>query len=115
MSQSIAGALLYLRVTTIKGWFAARLRRLKQPKYAVGAVIGVLYIYSFFIRNVMQNGPRRPGTGPQAEALSFVPEIMALGLLVVIALNWIVPRGRAGLTFSEAEISFLFPAPIKRS
>src|SRR6185436_7999883 len=43
------------------------------------------------------------------------PDIVAVALLVLIAMNWIVPRGRAGLTFSEAEISFLFPAPIKRS
>ena len=115
MTHSIAGALLYVRLTTIGGWFASRLRRLRQPKYAVGAVIGVVYIYSFFIRNFMQNGPRGPGNGPPAEALSFVPDIAAAALLLVIAINWIVPRGRAGLSFSEAEISFLFPAPIKRS
>ncbi|HVJ29382.1 MAG TPA: putative ABC exporter domain-containing protein, partial [Gammaproteobacteria bacterium] len=115
MSHSIAGALLYVRLTTIKGWFASRLRRLKQPKYAVGAVIGAVYIYSFFIRNVMQNAPRGPGAGPPAEALSFAPDIAAAALLLLITLNWIVPRARAGLTFSEAEISFLFPAPIKRS
>ena len=43
-----------------------------------------------------------------------MPDIAAAALLLVIAFNWIVPRGRAGLTFSEAEISFLFPAPIAR-
>ena len=115
MSHTIASTLLYLRLTTIKGWFTSRLRRLKQPKYLVGAVIGFVYIYSFFIRNLTQNGPRRPGTGTVAEALSFVPDIVAALLLLMIALNWIVPRGRAGLSFSEAEISFLFPAPIKRT
>ena len=115
MSHSVAGALLYVRLATIRGWFASRLRRLKQPKYAVGAVIGAVYIYSFFIRNVMQNRPRGPGAGPPPEALSFAPDIVAVALLVLIAMNWIVPRSRAGLTFSEAEISFLFPAPIKRS
>ena len=114
MSHSIAGALLYVRLTTIKGWFASRLRRLKQPKYAVGAVIGFAYIYFFFIRNITRNGGPRPEAGPPAEALSFVPDIAAASLLLVIALNWILPRGRAGLTFSEAEISFLFPAPIER-
>jgi len=115
MSHTIASTLLYLRLTTIKGWFTSRLRRLKQPKYLVGAVIGFVYIYSFFIRNLTQNGPRRPGTGTVTEALSFVPDIVAASLLLMIALNWIVPRGRAGLSFSEAEISFLFPAPIKRT
>jgi hypothetical protein len=111
-SRTIAGALLYVRLTTIKGWFRARLRRLKQPKYAVGAVIGAVYIYSFFIRNFL-NGVRQ-SPGAPAEVLSFVPDLVAASLLLMIALNWIVPRGRAGLTFSEAEISFLFPAPITR-
>lgn len=113
-TRTIAGALLYLRATSIKGWFASRLRRLKQPKYAIGAVIGAAYIYSFFIRNFMRNLPRPPGATPPTEALTFIPDIVAASLLLLIALNWIVPRARAGLTFSEAEISFLFPAPITR-
>ena len=114
MSHTIAGTLLYLRLMTAKGWLASRLKRLKQPKYLAGAVVGVVYIYSVFIRNFVQNAGRRPPTAPE-EAVSFVPEIAAAALLLLIAVNWIVPRGRAGLSFSEAEISFLFPAPIKRN
>jgi hypothetical protein len=113
MSGTIAAALLYLRVTTAKGWLASRLRRLKQPKYLIGAIVGIVYIYSFFIRNMMRNGVPRTESAA-TEALSIVPAIAAAALLLVIAINWIVPRGRAGLTFSEAEISFLFPAPIRR-
>ena len=115
MSRAIAGALLYMRLTSAKGWLASRLRRLKQPKYLVGAVIGVSYIYFFFIRNVARS--RVPQTEPAAaaEALSLVPEIAAAALLLVIAVNWVVPRGRAGLTFSEAAISFLVPAPLRRN
>src|SRR6185312_7891715 len=37
-----------------------------------------------------------------------------LVLIVFVALYWIWPRARAALTFSEAEIAFLFPAPVKR-
>jgi hypothetical protein len=114
MSHSIASALWYLRVTTAKGWLTSRLRRLKQPKYLVGALIGSSYIYFLFIRNIARNAEARAEPAP-AEALSpIVPEIAAAALLLLIALNWVVPRGRAGLTFSEAEISFLFPAPIHR-
>jgi ABC-2 type transport system permease protein len=115
MSHMIAGALLYVRLATVKGWLASRLRRLKQPKYLVGAAVGVAYIYTFFIRNFAASGAGRPGPGNvPSEALSLAPGIAAAALLLVIALNWIVPRGRAGLTFSEAEIAFLFPAPIRR-
>jgi ABC-2 type transport system permease protein len=114
MSHTIAGALLYVRLTSAKGWLTSRLRRLKQPKYLVGGIIGVAYVYFFFFRNVFQNRIPREAQGAPAEALAIVPQIAAAALLLVIAVNWIVPRGRAGLTFSEAEISFLFPAPIAR-
>jgi ABC-2 type transport system permease protein len=114
-SHTIAGALLYVRLTTVAGWLASRLRRLKQPKYLVGAVVGVVYVYTFFIRNFRAVETGRPESeNIPPEALSIAPEIAAAVLLLVIALNWIVPRGRAGLTFSEAEIAFLFPAPIRR-
>jgi hypothetical protein len=115
MSQSIAGALLYLRLTTARGWLTSRLRRLKQPKYFVGAVIGVVYIYTFFIRNITRNAIPNSDPAAPVRTLEFAPDIAAAALLLVIAMNWIVPRGRAGLTFSEAEISFLFPAPIRRN
>jgi hypothetical protein len=119
MRQTIAGALLYLRLTTAKGWLKSRLRRLKQPKYLVGAVVGVAYIYFFFVRNIAQSRRPRPAAvpvdgGEPVEILAIVPDIAAVALLLLIALNWIVPRGRAGLTFSEAEISFLFSAPVRR-
>ena len=32
-------------------------------------------------------------------------------LLLVLAINWLVPR-QAVLAFSESEIAFLFPAPV---
>lgn len=116
MRHTIAGALVYLRLTTAKGWLTSRLRRLKQPKYLVGAVVGISYLYFFLFRRISQNGMSRPAadTFEAAEALSVVPDIAAAALLLLIAFNWIVPRGRAGLTFSEAEISFLFAAPIRR-
>src|SRR5207248_1359775 len=38
----------------------------------------------------------------------------ALALFVLLALMWVVPTQRAALGFSEAEIAFLFPAPITR-
>ena len=60
MRHTIAGALLYVRLTTAKGWVTSRLRRLKQPKYLVGAVIGVGYMYFFFFRHVFQNRASRP-------------------------------------------------------
>lgn len=119
MQGSVVSALLYLRLRIATGWLRSRLRRLRQPKYLVGAVVGVAYLYFFLFRNVMdrrmpRGGGMPRGEGPPPEILSLLPDLGAAVLLAVVAVNWIVPRRRAGLTFSEAEISFLFPAPIAR-
>jgi hypothetical protein len=112
------GALWYLRVTSLVGRIRSRLRRLKQPKYLAGALVGALYFYLVFFRRAHrpQFGPG--GAGSPAEALPpdllwLFGEIGALVLLVVLAVNWMLPR-RAALAFSESEIAFLFPAPVSR-
>ncbi len=116
----MVGALWYLRLTSIVGRVKSRLRRLKQPKYLAGAVVGALYLYFVFVRRA--HGPRidgHPGVeGVPAEALPadmllLFGEIGALILFLVLAINWLVPR-RAVLAFSESEIAFLFPAPVTR-
>ncbi len=38
------GALLYLRLTSLKNLLLSRLRRLRQPKYLLGAAVGVAYL-----------------------------------------------------------------------
>jgi len=40
--------------------------------------------------------------------------IGALVFFVIVLLAWIIPHQRAALLFTEAEIAFLFPAPISR-
>ncbi len=114
---TIAHALLYLRVTSLVGRIKSRLRRLKQPKYLAGAVVGAAYVYLSFLRRAHGF---HPGHGPGPNAPGFPGEVWAsfsdlgaLALLVVLVVNWAVPR-QASLAFSEAEIAFLFPAPVNR-
>ncbi len=117
----MARALLYLRVTSLVGRIKSRLKRLQQPKYLAGALVGAAYLYWVFIRRA--HGPR-PGNGPGAaaarraleiptDAVALFAEVGALVLLIVLLVNWAIPR-RASLAFSEAEIAFLFPAPVTR-
>ena len=109
-------ALLYLQYHSIKNRIVMRLKRLKQPKYLLGAVVGGLYFYWYFFRTVFGT----PRTGPGL-ALFASPDnhllfesLGALALLVILLVAWIVPHQRAALTFTEAEVAFLFPAPISR-
>ncbi len=114
---SVAGALWYLRVNSIIGSIKARLKRLKQPKYMAGAVVGALYFYfAFFRRAQGAHGPGIPGSAANALPADLLPvfgEVGALALFLVLAVNWCFPRG-AALQFSQAEIAFLFPAPVSR-
>lgn len=119
-------ALLYLRVTSAKNWFLARVRRLRQPKYLIGALVGCAYFYFFFFRGIGPPPTPRaldPQTLAAIEAaraqlpagwLPAMTALGALGLLLILSLMWIVPAQRAALGFTEAEIAFLFPAPITR-
>jgi hypothetical protein len=114
---SVPGALLYLKANSIRNAAVSRLTRLKEPKYLIGAVVGGLYLYGVVLRRVTMNpGPGRPGL-PQPFTRDQLPTVVTLGalaLMVFVVMYWLLPRSRAALAFSEAEIAFLFPAPIKR-
>ena len=43
-------ALLYLQYHTIRNRLVTRFKRLKQPKYLFGAIVGGLYFYFYFFR-----------------------------------------------------------------
>ncbi|MEO6993401.1 MAG: putative ABC exporter domain-containing protein [Lacunisphaera sp.] len=118
----MTSAFLYLQFTSLKNRVTERIRRLKQPKYLVGAIVGVGYFYFFFFRKVI--GTSRHGSAHQhaiataanlpAELGPYLTSFGALILFVIAAVAWIIPSARASLQFTEAEVSFLFPAPITR-
>ena len=111
----IAGALFYYQYHSLKNRLMTRVKRLRQPKYLVGAVVGALYFYFYLFRGLAR------GRGGAGAALPVAPQhpglgesLAALALLVMMLLAWILPHSRAALGFTEAEVSFLFPAPIGR-
>jgi ABC-2 type transport system permease protein len=112
----VISALFYLQYHSLQNRTVMRIKRLKQPKYLIGGVVGGLYFYWYFFRTFLGT----PG-GRQAVPLFASPEnlalfesIGALMLLTVVLLAWVIPHQRAALTFTEAEVAFLFPAPISR-
>jgi hypothetical protein len=110
------GALLYLQFHSVVNRLAMRLKRLKQPKYMVGGIVGAIYFYFYFFRYVFGLGGRRQGVpmvmSPESSALW--ENIGALILFIILLLAWVVPHQRAALAFTEAEVAFLFPAPVSR-
>jgi ABC-2 type transport system permease protein len=107
----IAGALFYYQWHSWRNRLLTRVRRLRQPKYLFGAVVGGLYFYWYIFRSLGRGGR---GALFSPEHNDMAQSIAALFLLVMVVLAWIMPHGRAALNFTEAEAAFLFPAPISR-
>jgi ABC-2 type transport system permease protein len=113
-------ALLYLRGMSAKNWVLQRITRLRQPKYLVGAVVGVAYFWFFFFRRVFvpvgPAGVMPAGVPTEFQAVPlffiFVPVVVITVIRLVGA--WVAPTNKPGLAFTEAEVAFLFPAPMTR-
>ncbi|HET7536848.1 MAG TPA: putative ABC exporter domain-containing protein [Candidatus Didemnitutus sp.] len=107
-------AFFYLYATSVRNALAQRFKRLRQPKYLFGALVGGAYFYFFFFRKVF-GGFRGGATAPApAEVTPLYVSLAALILLTIVVLSWILPNSRAALQFTEAEAAFLFPAPVSR-
>lgn len=109
--MSLLRALLFLRLTSLRNAVTNRVRRLKQPKYLVGALAGAAYFWFFFFRHLQGHG----GAGFSPVLADPRVEIGAAIMLTFFGLMiWVVPGAQPGLSFSEAEVAFLFPAPLSR-
>jgi len=106
---------LYLSACSIKNRVLKRMRRLREPRYLIGAVVGVAYLYLAFFRRV------RFRRGTAARSIAFPPEVLgaiqlASGfvLWLVVAARWIIPVPTQPLKLSGAERDFLLTAPVTR-
>jgi hypothetical protein len=102
-------AFSYLTWLTLKNRTWTRIRRARNPRYAISAVIGAAYFWFFLIRN--------PGQMPRTISANFndMWVVLAMVGLVTFATSWWLFGGdKTTLAFSLAETSFLFPAPLSR-
>jgi putative ABC exporter len=116
-------ASLYIIVCSARNRLRQRLRRLREPRYLIGAVVGAAYLYfTVFarMRASRAGAERRRGqiTRPPVLVLSAIrtalPGVAGLMLLAITAFAWVLPFDSGLLEFSEPEIQFLFPAPVSR-
>ena len=110
-------ALFYLQCQSIRNRLIAQVRRLKKPKYLLFGVIGALYFYFYLMRPFSYIGPHNhanPHSPPSPQDLVMYETIAALVLAIFTLMAWVIPHERAALTFTEAEIAFLFPSPVTR-
>jgi ABC-2 type transport system permease protein len=99
-----------LTLRTTRNRIVYRLRRLRDPRYLIGAIAGFGYLWLMFFRNT------RGAHGKQVVLLTgdLIADFMGVVILALMILAWALPSDSGGLQFSEAEIAFLFPAPLRR-
>ncbi len=108
-------ALVYLQVCSARNRLLAQLGRLRKPQYLLGAVIGFAYLGFFFLRPFASASPGTGGPAAIPPDWQPVAEMaVAFAFFALVAITWIVPSKRATLDFTEAEVAFLFPAPLAR-
>src|SRR5947208_2138276 len=117
------GASLYIIVCSARNRLRVRLRRLKEPRYLIGAVAALAYFYfTIFARMWGQRaripkGRRRapPPRNFSVDAFRTIgPTFVGMALLLLMAAGWLFPGDGGLLDFSAAETQFLFPAPVAR-
>ncbi len=115
----MVSASLYIIFRSAWNHARLRLRRLREPRYLLGAIAGAAYFYFSLFR--FRSGGSRAGRRnppPIAESFSALAgagtTLVALLLAVGAALSWLMPAGGGLFEFSKAEVQFLFPAPVQR-
>jgi hypothetical protein len=117
----VLSASVYIAFCSARNRARVRLKRLREPRYLVGAIAGVAYLYFAVFARGRRPGVRA-GRGRGADPSSIFPpafqmagtSVVGLAALVFAALAWVLPGKSALLQFSEAERMFLFPAPVSR-
>jgi ABC-2 type transport system permease protein len=110
-------AFLYLRLTSAKNRIRMQILRLRQPKYLAGTAFVIVYFWFFFFRHASSantTGMSAFGLNP-ADTTGLTAILASIGFSLYVAALWIVPGDSPGIRFSQAEIAFLFPAPLSRA
>ncbi|HKI96208.1 MAG TPA: putative ABC exporter domain-containing protein [Gemmatimonadales bacterium] len=100
--------LAWLAGVGIRNQLRRRAARLKNPRYALGLLVGLAYFWWIFAR------PGSPSAAPQT---AFSPTVVALapfGLVLLALWSWIGGSYERSLAFTPAEVDFLFAAPVSR-
>lgn len=99
-----AGALAFLVVRTSRHRLVRQLGRLKSPRYAIAAAVGLLYFWGIFARPGAASAAPTPTLGT----------IGGVGLAITVLTWWLGAGVTGALAFQPAEVQLLFPAPLSR-
>jgi hypothetical protein len=101
---------LFVALRTFFNRIVSRLKRLRNMRYLVSFLAGIGYLWFTSFRHLVTGNAKLNSLPVNAVAA----DVASLVILAMLILVWALPEQSAGLTFSEAEIQFLFPAPLTR-
>jgi hypothetical protein len=104
-------AFLFVTARSFRNRIVSRLKKLRNVRYLISFIVAMIYFWFVAFRH-MFGAHSRFQSGIPASAMGV--DIASTIVLAMIVLVWALPEQSAGLTFSEAEIQFLFPAPVTR-
>lgn len=109
------GTFLTVAFLTLKNRIIQRLRRLREPRYLIGAIAGAAYFWFLLFRRSVAPHPDNGKLIMKTLSVSpVVVDCAAVILLLLMITAWALPADSGGLEFTETEIAFLFPAPLRR-
>jgi ABC-2 type transport system permease protein len=88
-----------------------RLKRLRKPRYALSLVAGLVWFWFTAGRHMLRGRSVNASTIVTGD---FAGDAIALVAFAALLLAWALPGQSGGIELSEAEIAFLFPAPLSR-
>jgi len=110
------GAYLYILRCTLKNAILAKLRRLREPKYAIALIVGLgyfVFIVGFNFLSVRMARQHQQSVPPDFSGEWFEWGAIVMGLLY-LSYIWVFKGAEAGLFFRPAEMHYLFTAPMTR-
>ena len=102
----MTGALVYLTWHTVLNRLRRQATRLRSPRYALALLLGLGWVTAVLWQRWEPGAPHP--SGPWVEVVA------ALSILLLIGWSWLSSPDARALTFSPAEVTLLFPAPISR-
>lgn len=108
------GTFLRVAFLTLKNRTWQRVRRLREPRYLIGAIAGAAYFWFLIFRRASGAGNGKLLLLKTMSISPVIAEFASVIVLVIMILAWALPGDSGGLEFSESEIAFLFPAPLRR-
>jgi hypothetical protein len=100
-----------LWIAGIRNRARRQIQRMRQPKYLIATLVGAFYFWTVFGRRIHLSGARMQ---VPTQSLHLIEAVLVAIALATIAGAWLFGSDRAEVAFTEAEVQFLFPAPMTR-